>query len=186
MHTLRLKECDFIQYIPAGTWTTETFIVTNKKYDPYFWKAKFPLLRSFWDEVLGIRAGRIPIDEPTVVPEEESESESTITIQLTEGELKELKGVEQKTKKKKRKVSSKNAIFEITSCLIDESEVKVKETDTITTTVSCVPNELQLAIEEMEKNGIPKKVKRQQNNSYKNKYGGMYIGDSEDCLISFD
>lgn len=55
MHTLKLKDCDFIQYVPQGIWTGETFIVTRVKYDPYFWYAKFPILRSFWDEVIEIR-----------------------------------------------------------------------------------------------------------------------------------
>ena len=55
MNTLRLRDCDFIQYVPGGVWTAETLIVTRVKYDPYFWYAKFPVLRSFWDEVLRLR-----------------------------------------------------------------------------------------------------------------------------------
>lgn len=55
MHTLKLKDCDFIQYVPEGIWTGETFIVTRVKYDPYFWYAKLPSLKAFWDEVIDIR-----------------------------------------------------------------------------------------------------------------------------------
>lgn len=55
MRMLRLTVCDFIQYVPASMWKDETFIVTTVEYDPYFWQAKFPKMRRFWDEVLEVR-----------------------------------------------------------------------------------------------------------------------------------
>ena len=58
MHTLRLESCDFIQYVPEGVWTTEKFIVTHVKYDPYFWVANFPKIVSFWNQVCDIREER--------------------------------------------------------------------------------------------------------------------------------
>lgn len=56
MHTLRLDRCDFIQYVPEGHLTQEIFIVTRVPYNPYFWAKYEPLLRSFWGEVLDVRA----------------------------------------------------------------------------------------------------------------------------------
>lgn len=56
MHTLRLKDCDFIQYVPKGYYLPETFIVTRVNYDPHFFYSKLPILRRFWDDVLETRA----------------------------------------------------------------------------------------------------------------------------------
>jgi len=55
MHTLLLKECDFIQYVPGGTWTSEKLFITRVPYDPYFWYARALALDSFWEEVMMIR-----------------------------------------------------------------------------------------------------------------------------------
>lgn len=57
MHTLRIAETDFVQFVPGDFWSEETLIITRLKYDPHFWRVKLPMLRSFWDEVLAIRAG---------------------------------------------------------------------------------------------------------------------------------
>lgn len=171
MHTLRLKECDFIQYIPAGTWTQETFIVTNKKYDPYFWKAKFPLLRSFWDEVLAIRSGK-EMKKAT-----ETDITNEITIEIEENErLPE--------KKKKRRKSTKNAILEITSCLIEDDRNEINKKEIVKNDRIYVPFELQVAAEEMEKNGIPKKERNSKNNNCKLFCKDLSIDGSEDCFIS--
>jgi putative phage-type endonuclease len=72
MHILQLKDCDFIQYVPRGNWTTETFIVTRVQYDAAFWFSKFPVLRCFWDEVLRVRA----MQERDEIEEEEDEEET--------------------------------------------------------------------------------------------------------------
>lgn len=55
MHILRLSVCDFIQYVPETFWLPETFIVTVVQYDPYFWKAKFPIIQRVWEEILDVR-----------------------------------------------------------------------------------------------------------------------------------
>lgn len=79
MHILRLRECDFIQYVPGGVWVTKTFIVTREEYNPYFWYAKEQTLRSFWDEVLRIRAmqNNNVIEEERVDEEEEEEEDES-------------------------------------------------------------------------------------------------------------
>lgn len=56
MHILRLPVCDFIQYVPETFWKPEIFIITVVKYDPYFWKAKWPRLQRVWQEILDVRA----------------------------------------------------------------------------------------------------------------------------------
>lgn len=94
MHILRLKECDFIQYVPEGHWTKETFIVTLEKYDPYFWYSKFPILKSFWQEVVAIRdqqeAGLFDKKDDK---EEETESpaEPQLVISIEEDSPEEIK-----------------------------------------------------------------------------------------------
>ena len=55
MHILRLPECDFIQYIPEGCHNKEVLIVSKETYNPHFFRAKFPLLLSFWQSVTEIR-----------------------------------------------------------------------------------------------------------------------------------
>lgn len=83
MHILRLKECDFIQYVPEGHWTKETFIVTLEKYDPYFWYSKFPILKSFWQEVIAIRAAKeagMEIEDDKKAEEAEGEGKLVISI----------------------------------------------------------------------------------------------------------
>mmetsp|Transcript_2479 Transcript_2479/g.7599 ORF Transcript_2479/g.7599 Transcript_2479/m.7599 type:complete len:493 (+) Transcript_2479:37-1515(+) len=59
MHTLQLPDCDFIQYVPWKIYQPEIFIVTRIEYDPGFWYKHYPALRSFWDDVLRVRAAKI-------------------------------------------------------------------------------------------------------------------------------
>ena len=59
MHILRLPKCDFIQYVPETVWKNETFIITEVKYDPYFWRAKFPILQRCWQEILDVREAQM-------------------------------------------------------------------------------------------------------------------------------
>lgn len=55
MHTLQLPCCDFIQYVPETEWNVEVFIVTREMYNPYFWIKYFPVLKTFWADVLEVR-----------------------------------------------------------------------------------------------------------------------------------
>jgi putative phage-type endonuclease len=65
MHILNLDVCDFIEYVPAGTWTAEIFtIVTVTKCD-VFWERVEPLLIRFWEDVQTYRVhGQLPREEP--------------------------------------------------------------------------------------------------------------------------
>lgn len=89
MHTLRLPECDFIQYVPGSFWMEETFIVTREKYNPYFWFTYEPMMRSFWAEVQEVRAAianakQRKADEPDVDVKEPPKvtTSSGITIDI--------------------------------------------------------------------------------------------------------
>lgn len=62
MHCMQLSVCDFIEYVPAGTWTQEVFSIVEVRRDDNFWARIAPQLRRFWDEVLEVRAsGALPI-----------------------------------------------------------------------------------------------------------------------------
>lgn len=78
MHTLHLADCDFIQYVPEGFWSSETLIVTRVVRDDYFWQAKAPVLRRFWDEVLETRVQRASniIEETNLKAEEKADKEA--------------------------------------------------------------------------------------------------------------
>lgn len=64
MHILQLTVCDFIEYVPPGTWTDEVFSVVQVPRDDGFWAAIAPKLSRFWEEVEEKRAaGVMPIAE---------------------------------------------------------------------------------------------------------------------------
>lgn len=64
MHILKLTVCDFIEYVPPGTWTDEVFSVVQVQRDDEFWARIAPQLRRFWDEVEEKRAaGVVPLAE---------------------------------------------------------------------------------------------------------------------------
>ena len=58
MHILRLKTCDFIQFVPESTWNQEVLIITKVDYDPNFFKVNWYYLKSFWDSVMEARCKR--------------------------------------------------------------------------------------------------------------------------------
>jgi putative phage-type endonuclease len=88
MHILQLRDCDFIQYVPQGSWAAETFIVTRLQYDPAFWFAKAPILRCFWDEVLRVRAMQARAEIADEEEDEEDGSEAEASVSLRELEHK--------------------------------------------------------------------------------------------------
>jgi putative phage-type endonuclease len=51
MFVLNLKTCDFIQYKPGSTWTTEVLTVTKIDWDPVWWEDHLRRLRSFWTDM---------------------------------------------------------------------------------------------------------------------------------------
>jgi len=82
MQILDLPICDFIQLVPETHWTSETFIITVVKRDPYWWKQKVPMIRRFWDEVLEVRAaqerGERPLGREKKDTDEEDSGEPLI------------------------------------------------------------------------------------------------------------
>ena len=181
MHTLHLPECDFIQYIPGGVWTAEVFIVTNVKYDPHFWYAKFPLIRSFWDEVLRIReynANKVIEVERDEAEEEEEEVGIPVTsfkIELNDKEKIECtKDGKVKAEKKMKRDANK-----ITGCLITNDAASRSISSSSNVSTCTIPSKLLKAIEDLE-NGIttpslPGTMRKR----------GPCVKPETECLISF-
>lgn len=134
MHTLRLLECDFIQYVPNGTWTKEIFIVTNVKYNPYFWFSKFPMLKSFWDEVNETRQRMA--DKTELV---------SINVELTDNDKIQLKP-------RPKKITT-------TECLISSKCSPVLKKDVSKADLE-LPYKFLIALDEMEKKKEKKKEKK--------------------------
>ena len=63
MHIMQLSVCDFIEYVPEGTWTDEVFSIVEVKRDDDFWARISPQLRRFWDEVEDVRLGNTQLVE---------------------------------------------------------------------------------------------------------------------------
>ena len=55
MHILQIPVCDFIEYVPGGTWQEEIFTVVTITRCDVFWETNFPVLQRFWNEVLSLR-----------------------------------------------------------------------------------------------------------------------------------
>jgi putative phage-type endonuclease len=55
MHILDIPTCDFIEYVPSGTWTNEVFIVVHVPRCDIFWATNFIKLQRFWADVVSIR-----------------------------------------------------------------------------------------------------------------------------------
>ena len=51
LHILQLPVCDFVQYVPDGTWQVSTLLITEVAYDPNFMLMNRPSLVSFWTEL---------------------------------------------------------------------------------------------------------------------------------------
>jgi putative phage-type endonuclease len=64
MQILNLPVCDFIQLVPETHWTSEIFIITVVKRDPYWWKEKLPMITRFWEEVLEVREAQARGEQP--------------------------------------------------------------------------------------------------------------------------
>jgi len=68
MHILEIPICDFIEYVPGTMWTEEVLQIIATPRDPLFWLRNFPLVETFWGEVLEKRAsGNKMEDKPLVV-----------------------------------------------------------------------------------------------------------------------
>ena len=55
MRILNLSVCDFIEYVPTGTWTEEIFTICTVRRDDFFWWRIEPKLKCFWDQVVELR-----------------------------------------------------------------------------------------------------------------------------------
>lgn len=69
MNILRVPVCDYIEYVPEGTWRGEHFSIVTLHRDENWWKERIPILRRFWDEVTELRHA-IDNNIEVVIPEE--------------------------------------------------------------------------------------------------------------------
>lgn len=97
MHMLHLDECDFIEYVPEGTWCKEIFVVVNVKRCDLFWNRIEPKLKLFWKQVMDYR-------ENGVLPREIDKEEEEEALK--------------KAKKRKRVITIGKKKSEAATCLI--------------------------------------------------------------------
>lgn len=55
MNILHVPVCDYIEYVPEGTWRGEHFSIITLHRDSNWWSERIPILRRFWDEVVECR-----------------------------------------------------------------------------------------------------------------------------------
>lgn len=55
MHILDLPVCDFIEYVPESTWSTEVFDIITVVRSDIWWNKVFPQMQRFWEEVVAFR-----------------------------------------------------------------------------------------------------------------------------------
>lgn len=55
MHMLDLPICDFIEYVPSSTWTSEVFDIITVVRSDIWWCEVFPQMQRFWSEVVAFR-----------------------------------------------------------------------------------------------------------------------------------
>lgn len=55
MHMLDLPICDFIEYVPESTWSTEVFDIITVVRSDIWWCEVFPQMQRFWEEVIAFR-----------------------------------------------------------------------------------------------------------------------------------
>lgn len=69
MNILNVPVCDYIEYVPEGTWRGEHFSIITVHRDQNWWKEKIPIMKRFWDDLTELREAMAQNIE-VVIPEE--------------------------------------------------------------------------------------------------------------------